>query len=232
MQIGLEAGPLSQWLYAGLTQGGFETTLLETRHVNAALSAMTVKTDRQDARGIAQLLRVGWFRPVHAKSIGSQEIRALLVARKQLLGKLRDVELSIRGILRGCQLARRLPNLFVDKTPVLVVWTDHALPWFECLRCARRCRHIFLPEIACRKCLRLDYASRHLHRQTSSVHQVARLRKKLGADPRPFAPLPERPRSYTRFHRIAAEIRALEFGLVGQLGEINRVLERRARKLK
>jgi transposase len=60
-----------------------------------------VKTDRKDACGLAQLLRMGWFQQVHAKSIGSQEIRALLVARKQLLGKLLDVELSIRGILRG-----------------------------------------------------------------------------------------------------------------------------------
>ena len=100
-RIGLEAGPLSQWLHAGLAQAGFETVLLETRHVKAALSAMTVKTDRKDARGIAQLLRMGWFRAVHAKSIGSQEVRALLVARKQLLGRLVDVELSIRGILRG-----------------------------------------------------------------------------------------------------------------------------------
>jgi transposase len=100
-RIGLEAGPLSQWLHAGLAQAGFETVLLETRHVKAALSAMTVKTDRKDARGIAQLLRMGWFRAVHAKSIGSQEVRALLVARKQLLGRLIDVELSIRGILRG-----------------------------------------------------------------------------------------------------------------------------------
>jgi len=100
-RIGLEAGPLSQWLHAGLARAGFETVLLETRHVKAALSAMTVKTDRKDARGLAQLLRMGWFRPVHAKSIGSQEMRALLVARKQLLGKLIDVELSIRGILRG-----------------------------------------------------------------------------------------------------------------------------------
>src|SRR5215470_10480756 len=100
-RIGFEAGPLSQWLYAGLTQAGFETVLLETRHVKAALSAMTVKTDRKDARGIAQLIRMGWFRPVHAKSVGSQETRALLVARKLLLGKLRDVELSLRGILRG-----------------------------------------------------------------------------------------------------------------------------------
>lgn len=100
-RIGMEAGPLSQWLHAGLTEAGFETVLLETRHVKAALSAMTVKTDRKDARGIAQLIRMGWFRPVHAKSFGSQEIRALLVARKQLLGKLTDVELSLRGILRG-----------------------------------------------------------------------------------------------------------------------------------
>jgi transposase len=100
-QIGLEAGPLSQWLHGGLMRAGFEAVLLETRHVKAALSAMTVKTDRKDARGLAQLMRMGWFRPVHAKSMGSQEVRALLVARKQLLGRLIDVELSIRGILRG-----------------------------------------------------------------------------------------------------------------------------------
>jgi transposase len=100
-RIGLEAGPLSQWLHEGLKRSGFEAVLLETRHVKAALSAMTVKTDRKDARGIAQLIRMGWFRPVHAKSMGAQEIRALLVARKQLLGRLIDVELSLRGILRG-----------------------------------------------------------------------------------------------------------------------------------
>ena len=100
-RIGLEAGPLSQWLHAGLTGAGFEAVLLETRHVKAALSAMVVKTDRKDARGIAQLLRMGWFRPVHRKSADAQEVRALLVGRKLLQSKLRDVELSIRGILRG-----------------------------------------------------------------------------------------------------------------------------------
>jgi transposase len=100
-QIGLEAGPLSQWLHAGLKQAGFAVVLLETRHVKAALSAMTVKTDRKDARGIAQLMRMGWFRPVHAKSTAAQEVRALLVARKQLLNRVLDIETSIRGILRG-----------------------------------------------------------------------------------------------------------------------------------
>jgi transposase len=100
-RIGLEAGPLSQWLHAALVKAGFEAVLLETRHVKAALSAMIVKTDRRDARGIAQLLRMGWFRPVHCKSPPAQEVRALLVARKQLQAKMRDVELSLRGLLRG-----------------------------------------------------------------------------------------------------------------------------------
>ena len=100
-RIGLEAGPLSQWLHAGLVAAGRDAVLLETRHVKAALSAMKVKTDRKDARGIAQLLRMGWYRPVHAKSAPCKDTRALLAGRKLLQGKLLDVELSIRGILRG-----------------------------------------------------------------------------------------------------------------------------------
>jgi transposase len=99
--VGLEAGPLSQWLHAALVAAGFEAVLLETRHVKAALSAMTVKTDRKDARGIAQLLRMGWYRSVHRKSLPSQDVRALLTARKLLLGKMKDVEFGIRGVLRG-----------------------------------------------------------------------------------------------------------------------------------
>jgi len=100
-RVGLEAGPLSQWLHAGLVKAGIPAVLIETRHVKAALSAMTVKTDRNDARGIAQLIRMGWFRPVHAKALPAQEVRALLTARKQLQSKLLDVESSLRGILRG-----------------------------------------------------------------------------------------------------------------------------------
>ena len=75
--------------------------MIETRHVKAALKAMTVKTDKNDARGMAQLMRMGWFRPVHVKAPVVQEIRALLTARKLLVAKLRDVESSLRGILRG-----------------------------------------------------------------------------------------------------------------------------------
>ncbi|HEY2758175.1 MAG TPA: IS110 family transposase [Pseudolabrys sp.] len=100
-RIGLEAGPLSQWLYMAMKKAGLAMELLETRHVGDALKAMPVKSDRNDARGIAQLMRLGWFRPVHCKSIGAQETRAVLTARKLIQSKLQDVENSLRGILRG-----------------------------------------------------------------------------------------------------------------------------------
>jgi transposase len=101
VRVGLEAGPLSQWLYAALRQAGLAAELLETRHVRDAFKAMPVKTDRKDARGIAQLMRLGWFRPVHCKSVPAQETRALLTARKLLQTKQLDLELSLRGVLRG-----------------------------------------------------------------------------------------------------------------------------------
>jgi transposase len=100
-RIGLEAGPLSQWLYGRMKQAGLAVELLETRHVRDAFKAMPVKSDRNDARGIAQLMRLGWFRPVHCKSAASQEVRAVLTARKLLQTKILDVENSLRGILRG-----------------------------------------------------------------------------------------------------------------------------------
>ena len=100
-RIGLEAGPLSQWLYAALRKANLAVELLETRHVRDAFKAMPVKSDRNDARGIPQLMRLGWFRPVHCKSIEAQETRAVLTARKLLQSKLQDVENSLRGVLRG-----------------------------------------------------------------------------------------------------------------------------------
>jgi transposase len=101
VRVGLEAGPLSQWLHAAMRGAGLAAELLETRHVRSAFKAMPVKTDRKDARGIAQLMRLGWFRPVHCKSLPAQETRALLTARKLLQGKHHDVEMSLRGVLRG-----------------------------------------------------------------------------------------------------------------------------------
>lgn len=121
-RIGLEAGPLSQWLYARLREAGLAVELLETRHVRRALELMPVKTDRNDARGIAHLMRLGWFRPVHCKSLGSQEVRAVLTARKLMQAKLFDVEMSLRGILRGfgLKVGRTTPKRFAARIRELV----------------------------------------------------------------------------------------------------------------
>ena len=121
-RIGLEAGPLSQWLYAAMKEAGLAVELLETRHVRDAFKSMPVKTDRKDARGIAQLMRLGWFKPVHCKSMAAQETRALLTARKLVQSKLFDVEMSVRGILRGfgLKVGPTTPRRFARRIEELV----------------------------------------------------------------------------------------------------------------
>jgi transposase len=72
-RIGLEAGPLSQWLYSALAEAGLPVICVETRHMKAALAAQINKSDRNDAQGIAQMMRVGLYRPVHVKTLASQK---------------------------------------------------------------------------------------------------------------------------------------------------------------
>jgi transposase len=121
-RIGLEAGPLSQWLHKGMREAGLVVELLETRHVRNAFSAMPVKSDRNDARGIAQLMRLGWFRPVHCKSMEAQEVRAILGARKLVQSKLLDVENSLRGTLRnfGLKVGHTTARSFAGRIRELV----------------------------------------------------------------------------------------------------------------
>jgi hypothetical protein len=130
---------------------------------------------------------------------------------------------------RGYHLARHTPDILVNGNRIPIVWDEQGRPWFECPACGRRCKHLYLDALACRICCRLDYASRHLHRQVPGVHRVMRWRRMIGIDPHPFAAIPERPRHHTRFHRIAARIRAEESKLVGHLGSVTRDLDRRAR---
>jgi transposase len=101
-RVGIEAGPLSQWLVNGLTAAGLPVVCVETRHMMALLKAQqTNKSDRNDARGIAQMMRVGLFKPVHVKTQLAQEQRMLLTSRSLLQRKLLDVECELRGTLRN-----------------------------------------------------------------------------------------------------------------------------------
>src|SRR5208283_153055 len=101
-RVGIEAGPLSQWLVNGLTAAGLPVVCVESRHMMALLKAQQVnKSDRNDARGIAQMMRVGLFKPVHVKTQLAQEQRMLLSSRKLVQRKLLDVESDLRGTLRN-----------------------------------------------------------------------------------------------------------------------------------
>jgi len=164
-RIGLEAGPLSQWLYAAMKQAGLSVELLETRHVRDAFKAMPVKSDRNDARNIAQLMRLGWFRPVYCKSIAAQEVRAMLTARKLVQSKLLDVENSLRGILRGfgLKVGKTTKTGFAGRIAELV--RDH--PGLEMIAQALlRARAVLLAEFK---------GFEKQVRQTSRLHAQARL---------------------------------------------------------
>jgi transposase len=106
--VGFEAGALTQYLAYGLQEAGYEVICLEARQVSAALAAMRNKTDKNDARGIAQILRTGWYSRVHVKSMESHLIRALLSSRKTVLKKCVDLENEIRGLVR--LLGIKLPS--------------------------------------------------------------------------------------------------------------------------
>ena len=124
-RIGLEAGPLSQWIYAGLVDMGLPAICVETRHMHAALSARINKTDRNDARGIARMMRVGLFKAVHVKTPASQHRRLLLTSRKLLQRKIYDIENDLRGSLRnfglkvgmvgGARFEERVRELVADR---------------------------------------------------------------------------------------------------------------------
>ena len=102
VRIGIEAGPLSQWLVNGLTEADLPVVCVETRHMKALLKAQQInKSDRNDARGIAQMMRVGLFKPVHVKTLIAQEQRMLLTSRKLVQRKLMDIESDMRGTLRN-----------------------------------------------------------------------------------------------------------------------------------
>ena len=109
-RVGLEACSLTAWLHAGLTEAGLAAICIETRQAKAAMGAMPNKTDRNDARGIAQIMRTGWYRAVHVKSPSCRFWRALLTARRMLVNKRRDVENGVRALLREAGLKVGTPS--------------------------------------------------------------------------------------------------------------------------
>jgi transposase len=158
-RVGLEACPLAPWLFEHLAAAGLPVICLEVRHLRAALAAMTHKTDRNDARGIAQILRTGWFKAVHVKSARSQERRTLLTARKTMLEQAFDVENTIRGVLKvyGLKIGRVTRITFAARVCELVAAAPALAAVIE-------------PLLAAHAALRTSFAE--LHRQVLALTRV------------------------------------------------------------
>ena len=115
IRVGMETGPLAVWLWHALTQLGVPLVCLDARHTKAALSLQANKTDRNDAHGLAQIVRTGWYRPVEMKSLESHELRVMLQARQRLVGMRTTLYNQVRGLLKtfGVVLPRGKGSTFI-----------------------------------------------------------------------------------------------------------------------
>jgi len=138
-KVGVETGPMTPWLVHELRGRGLDVTCLDARHASAALKMQMNKTDQNDAEGLAQIMRTGWYRSVHVKSLDAHRARALLGARAQLVGMTTRISNHIRGVLktfgllpgamRGLTFDRRVEALLADRDdlapvvrPMLAAW--------------------------------------------------------------------------------------------------------------
>ena len=137
--VGLETGPMTPWLVHELRGRGLDIVCLDARHASAALKMQMNKTDQNDAEGLAQIMRTGWYRSVHVKSVDAHRARALLSARAQLVGMTTRLSNHIRGVLktfgllpgamRGLSFDRRVEALLEGRgdlapiiRPMLAAW--------------------------------------------------------------------------------------------------------------
>jgi transposase len=205
-RLGLEAGPLSPWLYEGLRGAGLPAVCIETRRMKGATAAMAVKTDRNDARAIAQAIRVGWYTAVHVKSAESQEPRLLLTNRRTLLAARLTIDNEIRGTLKAfglkvgavttakfegrvTELVADRPRLLTMVRPMLVA-RDSLCRQFAALhgmvlratRTHQACRRLMTvpgvgPVVALTYATAVDDPDRFVHSQDVGAHFGLTLRK-------------------------------------------------------
>src|SRR6476661_7364138 len=122
-RIGFETGAMASWLWHELKRIGLPVVCIDARHAHAALSVRMNKSDQNDARGLAELVRIGWYREVQVKSEASQLMRSLLVARSRLVAIRRDLENQIRSMLKesGLLFPRAIGKQFREQVRRLLV---------------------------------------------------------------------------------------------------------------
>lgn len=135
VRIGFETGAMASWLWHELKRIDLPVVCIDARHAHAALSVRLNKSDPNDARGLAELMRMGWYREVKVKSADSQLVRSLLVARARLVGIRRDIENQVRSLLKenGLLFPRAIGRQFRDRVRELIGTDAPLRPIIECL---------------------------------------------------------------------------------------------------
>ncbi len=142
-RVGMETGPLAVWLWNALTALKVPLVCLDARHASGVLKMMPNKTDRHDARGLAQIVRTGWFKAVQIKSHDAYVNRALLMAREALVGMRVKLENEIRGLLKtfGVMFGKRVGGFKRRAEEIIrgeLAVSPELVPIFEALMQARR----------------------------------------------------------------------------------------------
>ena len=146
-RIGFETGSMASWLWHELKRIDLPVVCIDARHAHAALSVRINKSDPNDARGLAELMRMGWYREVRVKSAESQVVRSLLVARARLVGIRRDLENQVRSLLKenGQLFPRAIGRQFRERV--------REACWEKTIRCAPSSR-------ACSRCMSMSAMSK------------------------------------------------------------------------
>ena len=140
VRVGLESGLLSTWLWHGLRALDVPVVCLDARHAASALKMQVNKTDRNDAAGLAQIVRTGWYREVEVKSLACHEVRAVLLARSRLVASRRDLENQMRGLLKpfGLLVGKVRGKGFEGRVRELIADTPAMAEVIDALLLARR----------------------------------------------------------------------------------------------
>lgn len=138
-RLGIETGAMTPWLVHELRLRKLDVVCLDARHARAALKMQINKTDQNDAEGLAQIVRTGWYCSVHVKSLDAHRARSLLGARAQLVGMATRLSNHIRGVLktfgvlpggvRGIRFDRRVEALLIERPDLAPIFGPMLATW-------------------------------------------------------------------------------------------------------